>query len=256
MIVIAVVIGSFTGIPGLAGAAELPLPPVSGYGSQMPETRAIQDDDAINPGFLWVDYGAELWETADGRAGKSCADCHGSAEKTMRGVGAAYPKFDPSVGRPTNLEQRINRCRKENQQGEEWPWEKQELLAMTAFVRYQSRGMPVSVQIDGPAEPFFKKGEAHFYRREGQMDMSCADCHKKSVGKYLRSDLLTQAQLNGWPVYSLGYARVVSTHELFRHCNEKIRAGILDYGADEYVDLELYMSWRGNGLPLETPGVR
>jgi hypothetical protein len=36
----------------------------------------------------------------------------------MRGVGAAYPKFDPSVGRPTNLEQRINRCRKENQQEE------------------------------------------------------------------------------------------------------------------------------------------
>jgi sulfur-oxidizing protein SoxA len=127
---------------------------------------------------------------------------------------------------------------------------------MTAFVRYQSRGLPVSVRIDGPADPFFKKSEAHFYRRMGQMDMSCADCHEKSVGKYFRADLLTQAQLNGWPVYSLGYACVVSTHELFRHCNEKIRAGILDYGADEYVDLELYMSWRGNGLPLETPGVR
>jgi hypothetical protein len=52
MIVIAVVIGSFTGIPDLVGAPELPLPPVSGYGSQRPETRAIQDDDAINPGFL------------------------------------------------------------------------------------------------------------------------------------------------------------------------------------------------------------
>jgi sulfur-oxidizing protein SoxA len=29
-----------------------------------------------------------------------------------------------------------------------------------------------------------------------------------------------------------------------------------DFGADEYVNLKLYMAWRGNGLPVETPAVR
>lgn len=236
-------------------AGKLPAA-VSGYGSQMPETRAIQDDDNQNPAFLWIDYGAELWETADGASGKSCAGCHGRVDETMRGVGASYPKFDAISGKLINLEQRINRCRLENQRAADWQWETRELLAMTALVRHQSRGMPVSVEIDGPARPFFEKGESYFYRRMGQMDMSCANCHEKYVGKHLRSDLLTQAQLNGWPVYSIGYTRVVSTHEVFRHCNQKIRAEELEFGADEYVNLELYMNWRGNGLAIETPGVR
>ena len=242
--------------PESAIASQESPAPVSGYGSQMPETRDIQDDDDQNPGFLWVDYGAALWEEREAGSGKVCASCHGQAEETMRGVGAIYPKFDAGTGKLMNLEQRINRCRAENQEAAAWPWETRELLAMTAFIRHQSRGMPISVDIDGPARPFFEKGKAYFYRRMGQMDMSCAHCHENYVGKLLRSDLLTQAQINGWPVYSLGYTRIVSTHEIFRHCNQKIRAEELDFGAAEYVNLELYMSWRGNGLAIETPGVR
>lgn len=255
MLAVAAATGLATG-PGNVAASQRSPAPVSGYGSQMPETREIQDDDDQNPGFLWVDYGAELWEERAAESGKACASCHGQAEETMRGVGASYPKFDASSGKLINLEQRINRCRRENQQGAEWPWETRELLAMTAFIRHQSRGMPISIDIEGPAKPFFESGRAYFYQRMGQMDMSCAQCHEKHVGKHLRSDLLTQAQINGWPVYSLGYTRVVSTHEIFRHCNQKIRAQELEFGAEEYVNLELYMNWRGNGLAIETPAVR
>jgi sulfur-oxidizing protein SoxA len=35
-----------------------------------------------------------------------------------------------------------------------------------------------------------------------------------------------------------------------------VRAEIPDYGAQELLELELYLAWRGNGLPVETPGVR
>ena len=48
----------------------------SGYTYAHTETRAIQDDDFDNPGYIWVEKGAELWETQDGVAGKSCVDCH------------------------------------------------------------------------------------------------------------------------------------------------------------------------------------
>ena len=35
-----------------------------------------------------------------------------------------------------------------------------------------------------------------------------------------------------------------------------MRAGPYAYGAEEYIDLELYLAWSARGLPLETPAVR
>ena len=41
----------------------------SGYTYAKPETQAIQDDDFENPAFLWIDYGATLWDDVNGEAG-------------------------------------------------------------------------------------------------------------------------------------------------------------------------------------------
>ena len=79
------------------------------------ETRAMQDDDTANPGFLWVQQGEALWSQPVGNAGRSCADCHGAAPTSMRGVAARYPVFDALLGRPITLEQRIEQCRVERQ---------------------------------------------------------------------------------------------------------------------------------------------
>ena len=43
---------------------------------------------------------------------------------------------------------------------------------------------------------------------------------------------------------------------MFAWCNTAIRAQPLAHGADDYVNLELYLAWRDRGLPVETPGVR
>ena len=80
---------------------------LSGYFFSSPETRAMQDDDASNPGFLWVQQGETLWHEPIGSASRSCADCHGDAPATMRGVAARYPLFDARLGRPVTLMQRI-----------------------------------------------------------------------------------------------------------------------------------------------------
>src|SRR5215472_14973110 len=93
-----------------ASAAEiLPANRRSGYEFAGPETRAMQDDDTANPGMLWVGQGESLWGTKAGAVALSCADCHGNAQTSMRGVAARYPAFDPALGRPVDLEQRINR---------------------------------------------------------------------------------------------------------------------------------------------------
>jgi L-cysteine S-thiosulfotransferase len=124
-----------------ATAAELP-PEArqSGYDFASSETRAMQDDDTANPGMLWVGQGENLWAKKAGAADKSCADCHGDPQTSMKGVAARYPAFNAALGRPIDLEQRINQCRSARQQAEPLAWESAELLALTAFVAHQSRG--------------------------------------------------------------------------------------------------------------------
>lgn len=228
----------------------------SGYTYAKAETRAIQDDDFANPAILRVDAGEVLWNKVDGEAGKSCAACHGDATESMRGVATSYPKYDGDSGKLRNIEQQINYCRTERMKAKEWKYESSPLLTMTVFVKYQSHGMPINVAIDGPAAPFFEKGKEFFNQRRGLLDMSCANCHEEYAGTIIRANLLSEGQTTGFPVYRLKWQKVGSTHRRFRGCNKNVRAQPYGYGSEEYVNLELFVAWRGRGLLVETPAIR
>ncbi len=229
---------------------------ISGYYFQLSEAQEMQDDDFLNPGFFWVDRGRQLWNEIEGAAGKACASCHGEAEGSMRGVGAVYPKYRAASRKVVNLEQQINLCRREQMQAEPWEFDTDELVAMTVYVKHQSRGMPVNVRIDGPAARFFERGKRHFYQRRGQLNMSCAHCHNANRGEFLRGDLLSQGHTNGYPIYSLDDSSLLPLHKLFRQCNQLTRSTPFVVLSNEYVSLELFLAWRGQGLPVEAPGVR
>ena len=82
----------------VATAAEIaPEDRRSGSEFAAPETRAMQDDDNANPGILGVLQGEALWTTKVGAADRSCADCHGDAPSSMKGVAARYPAYDPAL---------------------------------------------------------------------------------------------------------------------------------------------------------------
>ncbi len=147
-------------------AADHPLDKIiSGYEFRNKETQMLQDDDFDNPAFIWVDTGEELWSTVDGKAGKSCQECHNDASETMKGVKASYPKWNESKGKPVTIQQQVNICRTEQMQAEEWKWESEEMLGMAAYVASQSRGMPVNVKTDGKMTPWFEKGKDVYYPR-------------------------------------------------------------------------------------------
>jgi len=76
-----------------AWAAEIPLGERrSGYDLMSRETRAMQDEDATNPGMLWVLDGETLWNRKSGRRGARVRDCHGDARASMKGRrGAPIP---------------------------------------------------------------------------------------------------------------------------------------------------------------------
>ena len=183
---------------------------ISGWNFRSTDTQELQQDDFDNPGYLWVDTGEELWSEVDGKAGKSCATCHNDAATSMKGVGAAMPKWDAKLKRPMTMEQRVNNCRTENMQAKPWKWESNQMLSMTSYVRNQSRGMPVNVQSDGPMEPWVKRGKELYYTRVGQLDMACASCHEANFGKYIRADFLSQGHSNGFPTYRLKWQKVGS----------------------------------------------
>jgi sulfur-oxidizing protein SoxA len=228
----------------------------SGYLYMSAETQALQDDDFINPGMFAVETGRTLWTTVEGSEGKSCASCHEDAETTMAGVAARYPVYDETAKGLMNLELRINQMRTEHMGASAYPYESPELIALTAYVAYQSRGLPIDVAVDGPAAPFFETGRDFYFTRRGQLNLSCSQCHDERAGQRLRGDVISEGHTNGYPIYRLLWRAVASRHRMFEWCNTSIRAEPYPLGSPEYLSLELYVAWRGRGLAVETPAVR
>ncbi|MFO8026007.1 sulfur oxidation c-type cytochrome SoxA [Thiohalophilus sp.] len=219
------------------------------------DLRQMQDDDFANPGMMAVDRGHELFQKP-GFNGKSCATCHGdNGEKLDPEQVAAYPKYDAEQG-PVTLQSQINQCYADRQ--EEFPllYDADELIALETFVRHRARGEKVNVDISGPIRKHYEAGKEIFHTRIGQRDMACVHCHETYVGQRLRGQILNQAQINGFPIYRVTDGTIMSLHEKFIGCYGTLRAMPYEPGSQEYIDLEIYMSARGNGLPIETPGVR
>ena len=240
-----------------AAAADIPLAQrKSGYEFMTRETRAMQDDDSANPATLSVLDAETLWQRKEGSAGKSCADCHGDARTSMRGVTARYPAFNEARGRPIDLEQRVNICRTEQQRATPLAFESKELLALTAYVGQQSRGMPIDSANDAHIRPFLEAGRVMFTERQGQLNLSCAQCHDDNWGKHLAGNTVPQAHPTGYPTYRLEWQSLGSLQRRLRNCMIGMRAEPYAYGAPEYVDMELFLMWRARGMKIETPAVR
>lgn len=236
-------------------AKDHPLSEVwSGYHYMTKESKAMQDDDYANPAMTWYDIGEANFSKKDGEAGKACAECH--KVEDFKGVGARYPIYDAKLKKLMNVEERINNCRKTYMKAKTWKYDSTNMLGTAIFVNAQSRGMPRSVKVDGPAAEYFKKGKDFYYQRRGQLDMSCAHCHEKYYGQQIRMNILSQGQSNGFPLYRLKWQKPGSLHRRFSGCNKQVRAKAFKRGSPEYMALELYLAWRGNGLPIETPAVR
>ena len=227
----------------------------SGYTYLSQGNQQLQNDEFGNPGMLWVERGRELWTKTDGAAGKACASCHAD-EQSMRAVRARYPRFDSQSKKLVNIEQQINRCREQHMKASVYAYESESLLALTTFISFQSRNLPMEVQIDGPARPFFQTGRTFFMQRRGQLNLACAHCHDLHSGQRLHGEVISQGQINGFPIYRQLWQTLGSSHRMFAWCNTSIRAEPFALGSDDYVNLELYMAWRARGLSVESPAIR
>ena len=234
---------------------RLPLSQVkSGLAFSGPDVQALQRDEFANPAQLWLSQGAALWGQSAAN-GKSCKSCHGDVA-SMKGVATRYPAIDRASGRLFNLEDRINHCTTRHQQADAWPPESDALLGLTGYVTQASKGLPIRVHIGGAARSHWQAGADLFGRRQGQLNLSCAQCHDQHFGQRLYTDALSQGQPNGYPVYRLEWQKPGSLERRLRSCYAGIRAEIPPWGATEMRQLALYLMWRGEGLPIEVPAVR
>ena len=226
----------------------------SSYELMSAENKAMQDDPSLNPAMFWVGDGENLWQQKIGSQNKSCSSCHGNANKSMRGVAVQFPKV--IKGQLQTLEGQINQCRIGAQGASPLAYESKDLLALTAFVAFQSKGMPISIRETPANALFLKKGRQTFNERMGQLNLSCAQCHEDRAGLKLGGSLIPQGHPNAYPIYRLEWQTLGSVQRRLRNCMSGVRAQQFEYGSPEMAQLELFLMWRARGLPLESPGVR
>lgn len=202
-----------------------------------------------------LDEGKKLFETPFAN-GKTYGDCFAN-----RGIGIRqnYPYFDAARGEVVDLVMAVNLCRKAN--GEKpLNVEKGPMAAITAYMADTSRGKRFDIEIpdDPRALAAYDAGKEYFYSRRGQLGFACSSCHVQSAGKRLRADVLAPAMgiLASFPIYRSKWGNMGTILRRFKSCDSQVRAVPLAPDDPMYRNLEYFVTYMGNGLPVAGPGAR
>ena len=207
------------------------------------------------PYELNIDNGKTAFNTPF-KNGKTYASCF---RNDGDGIKQDYPYYDSATGKVVTLESAINDCRSNN--GEEpLKWQKGEIADISAYMAYTSRGNKTNVVVPGDegAMAAYTRGKNHFYAKRGQLNMSCADCHRSNAGNRIRADLLSPAlgHTTHFPVYRSKWGGLGTLHRRYGGCNKQVRAKPFEPQSDEYRALEYFHTYMSNGLVMNGPGAR
>ena len=193
----------------------------------------MQDDDTANPAMLWVLEGEALWN-AKAASGKSCADCHGDASASMKGVAARYPAFDTARGQPVDLEQRINsaaasarrrrRCRSR--------------AASCSRSRPSSRANRAAMPIANERRSAHAAGHRERPRDCSKAGRASSICPARSAttttgARNSPAASIPQAHPTGYPIYRLEWQSLGSLQRRLRNCLIGMRAETYALGAPD-----------------------
>jgi len=214
------------------------------------------EKEVFPPYDFALDKGKELFEKPF-KNGKTFADCF---ENKGIGVRQNYPYFDDKTNQVITLEVAVNQCLEKN--GEQpYNYMKDDMAAVTAYMAYTSRGKPFDIKIpkDNPkALEAYEKGKQYFYQRRGQFNFSCASCHVQAPGEHIRAEVLAPALgiLNAMPIYRSEWGGMGTISRRFTTCNSQVRGVPLKPQDPEYRNVEYYLSYMANGIPITGPGAR
>ncbi len=218
-------------------------------------------DPTNNPAVLLAEEAEALW-AAKGPAGRACADCHaGGSARALRGVATRYPKYVRAWGRVMSVEDFLEAHGPETT-GRAYPAESVDNLTLTVLVKMASNGLPIAIDTESPeARAALLRGKASFYRRVGERNHSCADCHtpEKGANRFLGGRLLaevTAGLTRHFPTWRTSQGEIWDMRKRFQWCMTPLGTNMLPADAVEYAELELYLATFDVGRPLSVPGIR
>jgi len=223
------------------------------YGAMIVNPDAKQQYEQIMefPPFMSdIDQGKKIWDTPF-RNGKRFADCFPNGGHNVAGN---YPYFDPARGKVVTFEMALNDCRRANGERDLAYGQHDPMGVLTAYARTLSDGMPMAVRVDSPAaQERFEAGKDLFFRRIGQLNAACAGCHLLNAGNTMRMEIISPAlgQAAHWPIFR-GGEELMTFQGRFKRCMEQMRAVPYGYASEEWNNLEYFLSYLSNGIPLRS----
>ncbi len=213
---------------------------------------AIEDFPPYDP---YIDQGMTLWNTPF-RNGLAYRDCFNGNPAQCK----HYPHWDAERGEVMTLAMAINQCRKSH--GEPpLDYGRGPMTSLLAYMAYESRGQitRVSVPENAPgALQAYEQGKAFYFRRRGQLNFACANCHMESAGQHLRTETISPSlgQTSGWPTYRSDWGELGSLHRRLQICNSLVRARPFPLQSEQYRNLEYFLTHLSNGVPYNGPSTR
>ncbi len=222
-----------------------------------PVSRASWVEIELFPPYEFaIDAGKKLFETPF-KNGKTYADCFKN-----KGIAIAqnYPKWDVIKAKVVTLASALNDCHIKHQQVP-LSYKKGKISQLLAYMAYTSRGLKINIKIptmDAQALAAYEQGKHYYYQRRGQLNFSCAVCHIDNVGKRLRADMLSPAlgHTTNWPSYRFKWGEMGTLHRRFIGCHQQIQAKVPKAQSVELRNLEYFLTFMGNGIPLNAPSTR
>ena len=106
-------------------------------------------------------------------------------------------------------------------------------------------------------------GEYLFYRRSGQTDFGCVQCHGEPDKRIRLQDLINMTSKAGaqevastWPAYRGAHYVVRTMQWRLNDCVWQMRLPDLEYGTDYSIALTTFLNHRGNDAVMQVPGFK
>ena len=204
-----------------------------------------------------IEEGEKSFNTPFPQTRRHYADCF-----PEQGIGIAqrYPIWDKEKGEVVTLAKALNDCRESNLE-KPLDDERGEITQLLAYMAYTSRGNAIDTVIpddDPRALAAYQQGKGFYYSRQGQLNFACATCHVQNAGKRLRSEILSASlgHTNNWPTYRLKWGEIGTLHRRFRECLTQIKAEVPPAQSPILSNLEYFISYMSNGVPITGPSTR
>lgn len=228
-----------------------------------------------NPGELWIERGKTLFYQKRGSKNASLEQCDfGMGPGKLEGAAARLPRYFPDTDKVQDLETRLLTCMVQLQGFDRVDIVKRaispggsngsDVEALALYITSRSNGMTVNVSLSHQKEyDMYKAGEYLFFRRSGQTDFGCVQCHGEANKRIRLQDLIHMTDKKGaqevastWPAYRGAHFVVRTMQWRLTDCFWQMRLPDMSYGSDMSIALILYLNYQGNGAVIRVPGFK